>query len=203
MKTNIILKMKLIVILFIAISSCLVYFSAPEALVNEGLTSQGDSQQQYILGMYYLNATYSSHYRCIPSTFSTVICKGIETILNKHEIQTTVDRGIYWLRKSSRSGNLDAMYKLAIALQNNNDALSIYASRQKLSESKDLLEQLVKKGYAAANYQLGRYYLKGIGVEINYERAIAYLKIAKEKNYPEATSLLEFALNESKTNNAP
>ena len=185
-------------IVIVVISIVFSYFSAPEELINEDLAKQGNSQKQYELGTYYLNTTYSSHYRCIPRKISIVICESIETIINNNEIQNTYDRGLYWLRKASNSGNIDAKYKLAIALQESNNSLSIFASKEKLSESKVLLEQLVEKGYAAANYMLGWYYLKGVGVDINYERAITYLKVAKEKNYPNAKSLLEAALNESK-----
>ena len=195
-KTRFILK--LMAIVFVGISSGFSYFSAPEMLVNEDLAKQGDSLKQYELGTYYLNTTYSSHYRCVPGEFSTVICEGIETMINNNEIQSTYDRGLYWLRKSSNSGNINAKYKLAMALQKSDYSLSIYARKQKLSESKSLLEQLVNEGYAAANYQLGWYYLRGIGVDVDYVRAIEYLKVAKEKNYPKAKSLLEIALNESK-----
>jgi len=199
MKTKIRFIIKLAVIVFVGLSSSFAYFSAPDVLVNEDIAKQGDSQKQYELGSYYLNTIYSSHYRCIPRKLSSVICESIETIINKNEIQNTYDRGLYWLRKSSNSGNVDAKYKLAMALQKSDYALSIYASKQKLTESKNLLEELVKKGYAAASYQLGWYYLRGIGVDINYERSISYLKAAKEMNYPKAESLLEVALNESKS----
>lgn len=189
---------KLVVIVFVALSSSVAYFSAPDELVNEDLAKQGDNLKQYVLGSYYLNTTYSSHYRCVPRKLSSVICESIETIINNNEIQNTYDRGLFWLRKSSNSGNLNAKYKLAIALQKSDYDLSKHTSKKKLSESKDLLEQLVKEGYAAASYQLGWYYLRGMGVEIDYDRAIEYLKVAKEKNHPKAKSLLETALNESK-----
>lgn len=198
MKTKIRLIVKFLVIIFLIISSGFVLLSAPEVLVNEDLANQGDSLKQYELGTYYLNTTYSSHYRCSPGKYLTVLCESIETVINNNKIQSTHDRGVYWLRKSSNSGNLSAKYKLAIALQKSNYSLSTYASEQNLSESMALLEQLVKKGYAAAYYRLGWNYLRGIGVDINYERAIAYLKVAKEKHYPNAKSLLEKALNESK-----
>ena len=180
---------KLLVITFAGLSSGFAYFSAPEVLFNEDLAEQGDSLKQYELGTYYLNTQYSSHYRCIPRKFSSVICEGIETIINNNEIQNTRDRGIYWLRKSSDSGNIDAKYKLAMALPKDSSS----------SESIILMEELVNKGYAAASYQLGWYYLRGIGVDVNYKRAIVYLKVAKEKNYPNAKRLLEITLNESKS----
>ena len=192
---------KLGIIVFIGFSSGFAYYSSPNLLINENLAKQGDDAKQLELGMYYLKAPFSPHYRCAPRKLSTAICEKIETLINKNEIQSTSARGIYWLRKSSKVGNIEAKYQLALALQRYSDNnLSTRNSANLLNESIELLEQLVINGHAGANYQLGWYHMRGIGVDVDYQRAINYLKVARHKNHPKAESLLEIAEREYKAN---
>ena len=180
---------KLVVLILVGLSSGFTYLASPSVLTNETKASNGDTQKQLELGVYYLQSKYSSHYRCLPNKFSSVICKGIESLIYKNEIQDTTSRGIYWLKKAVNSGDIQAKYHLAIALQKND----------KTDESRKLLEQLVEIGHIDANYQLGWYYLRGIGVDIDYNRAINFLTYAKDNNHPKAERLLEVAISESKS----
>jgi len=186
---------KLTILVLVTMLSGIIYYSAPRSLINEDSAKQENTLKQYELGVYYLNSKYTSHFRC-PST--SFICESIDNIINNIRIQSSYERGIYWLRESSKSGNLNAKFKLAMALQEGNLGLSSSPTNESIKESKALLEQLVEQGYAGAYYQLGWYYLKGIGGTVDINRSIEYLKVAKEKNYPNAYSLLQMAIAQSK-----
>jgi len=197
MNRKITLAIKLIILVLVTTLSSITYFSAPRSLINEDSAKQGNTLKQYELGVYYLNSKHTSHYRCPNASF---ICEYIDNVINNIEIQSSYDRGIYWLRESLNSGNLNAKFKLSMALQEGNPGLSSSPTKESIKESKALLEQLVEKGYAGAYYQLGWYYLKGIGGTVDLNRAIEYLNVAKEKNYPNAHSLLQTVKSLHNTN---
>lgn len=105
-------------------------------------------------------------------------------------LERDVNKGIEWAEKSANQGYADALFLLGFMYLRSDpvDEAKGFEWLLKLSETdkNELLEEKYSYTDSYLNYELGRRYLNGIGIDKNVEKALEYLTKADELNSAEA-----------------
>ena len=105
-----------------------------------------------------------------------------------HNEDSNYNKAVYWWKKASEQGNADAQYKLGICYyygqgitKSIENAITCWekASDRGNKKAKERLietyEDYAEKGNANAQYQLGLFYIYGIYVKVDYDKAMKLL----------------------------
>lgn len=93
----------------------------------------------------------------------------------------------FWLEAAS-TGDAEAQYEIASLLVSENDENSAQAE-----EAVKWLHKAAEQGHAAAQYALGRSYMKGIGVKQDYHHGLKWLMLSARQDNPYAANYLGLA----------
>lgn len=98
------------------------------------------------------------------------------------------DRAIDWYLKAAEGGNVDAMHSLGYVYAENGELKHAFRWKKKAADS----------GSAAAQFDVGLQYEKGVGTAINPDQALAYYDRAARQGYGRAMINLAFIYSEGK-----
>jgi TPR repeat protein len=92
-------------------------------------------------------------------------------------------QSVEWFKRAADSGHQDAQYMMAVHYAEGRGVLQDY------NESARLITDLVTKGHADAQTQLGHMYRRGLGIELSKTSAYLWYNIASSNGNREAVAL--------------
>lgn len=148
------------------------YLLAQKYAVKGG--DYGDYQQAI---KWYLEAAKLGHTKS-QLKLGTLYFKGLGTDVNH-------DEAAKWLKEPANSGYTAAQYMLGMIYLQGTDKI-----RKNEHRAFELLKKAADDFNTDALYQTGKLYYLGLGTEKNREKALKYLRLAKEQNIAAAADLI-------------
>jgi TPR repeat protein len=103
-------------------------------------------------------------------------------------LKQNLNKSMYWMETSAKNGYLDAQLYLG----------NFYLIEQTLNYEKAFYYYSLANSDATAQYILGYFYENGLGVEVDYEKAVYWYEKSADQNHPQAQLALGRMYHEAK-----